>query len=115
MTIVTRVAFCPNCFKENNPKTNQLFLVYGSSTNKFRIYRANWNGTTGYCPHILRIVKVIGENVVYEKACGICEVDMWKNNEGTISFEITNWSRGIMSILEWDQWILYKNDYDYEI
>ena len=114
-TLITRVAFCENCFKEHNPHTNQLFLVYGSSCNDFYIRQAKSNGTTGFTPHILKLIKVIGENVVYEKACGICDIDFYEIQNGDYAFQVLNWTRGMLTLQEWNAWVKYKHDWDYYV
>lgn len=115
-TTITRVSFCPECFKRNRPRADQLFLVHGSTCNQFHIKDAMKNGTRGFTPHIVELLKVDGENVIYRKACGMnhCDTEIYFSN-GDFNFEIQRWSRGIIPLNQWNAWVMYKHDTNYEI
>lgn len=112
-TTISRVAFCLKCFQQGNPRTHQPFLVFGSKKNQYHIYYSQGFGTIGFTPHILRIHKVIGENVVYDMACGICDVS-FERGEKEITASILKWRRGIIDRKNWNDWVLYKDE-DYMI
>lgn len=117
MTTLSRVCFCEQCYKGYKPQKGQLFLVHG--THGFHVRSAIRNGTRGYSPHVIRLVKTIGENVVYEKRCGIhfCGVILeYKETKNDFVFDyLGEWQRGIISIQEWNAWVQYKNDPQYQI
>lgn len=112
-TTITRVSFCLNCSKNNDPTKGQKFLVFGSKG--YHVYVAQSHGTAGFTPHILRIHKVIGQNVVYDSACGICDVSFGEVKDGHIDIEVLNWRRGIIFLKNWNDWVGYKHDPDYQI
>ena len=110
--IQSLVCYCPECAKAGEPKFGSMFVVYGSHTKQFHIYEVEYRGVGGYVPHLVQLKKVIGENVIYEKACGICGVTIYKNENG-LAFYIKNWQREITTIQNWNSWLLYKTDKDY--
>jgi len=84
--IITRIGFCPECYKTRNPKTEQKFLVYGSTSSTFHVMFADHTPPYwGFVPHIYELHKVIGDNVVVLKSCamGGCgvtfrwDIDQW--------------------------------------
>ncbi len=72
MTIITRVGFCPKCFKEARPKTGQEFIVFGATSQAFIGERALRNGKRGFTPHIYEFERLIGKTVYYLKTCCMC-------------------------------------------
>ena len=118
MTTLCRVQYCPECAKNERPKTNQLCLFYGAKRNGYFVRGAIKIGTFGYTPHILKLVKVIGDTIIYESACSLneCGVDIWQTDEyGKYSFKVKKWSRGSIPINQWNAWTQYKHDSNYDI
>lgn len=70
--IVTRVAFCPACFKNYYPEAEQKIMVYGSSSNSFKMIEASDYGVRGFTPHTFEIVMHINnEEILVSSICGI--------------------------------------------
>lgn len=114
-TILSLVCFCPECLKQGQPKSGTPFVVFGSHQNKFHVYTVEHHGTFGYTPHLVNLVKVIGENVIYEKTCGICGVDIWENPQGDLCFLLKTKERCVATLKQWNDWVLYKTDSDFWI
>ena len=114
MTLITRVGHCENCQKNHKPKFGEPFAVIGQ-TERFHIYLANKQPPSGFSPFFYRLKKVIGQNVVYERLCGICEVTIFQSEpQWSFIFHEDKWQRGIMTIEQWNSLILFK-DSGYQI
>lgn len=114
MTTLSLVCHCPNCEKNGQPKFGTRFVVYGKHHKTFHIYQVEHKGTVGFTPHIVQLKKVIGENVVYEKACGICGASFWKSTDSNEwCFMIKTWQRGMTDLANWNKWVQYKTDPDF--
>lgn len=116
MAIITRVGFCPLCERSRNPKGGQKFLAFGSTSNAYHVYEADHNGRIGFTPHIYKLEKVLGENVVILKACAMagCGVDIDKSKQGDFYY-VKTWEREIWTLEKWNALVLYKHDSDYEV
>lgn len=119
-TIITRIGFCSLCFKEHRPHIEDLFLTFGS--NGYHLRYATRNGLWGFCPHIYKLIKVIGENVVVERACAMygCDVDReWKldpSGDYWLYGVLTHaWKRQIYTLAQWNALVLWKNELQYRI
>lgn len=112
-TIICRTGWCSICHKENRPHSQDLYLAYGSSHKDFDIRYALGNGTRGFTPHLYKLIKPIGENVVIEKACSFCDVDIWEA-EGIWNYKVY-YKRSMMFLKDWNSLVLYRRDHDYEI
>ena len=108
------VSFCPHCYQSGQPKFGTPFVVFGSHSKEFHIYEVEHRGVVGYIPHIVQLKKVIGENVIYEKACGICGVSIWQGESG-LCFHIKEWQRGMTTLADWNAWVNYHTDNDFYI
>ena len=116
MTTLSLVSFCPHCYAQGQPKLDTSFVVYGRHHNCFHIYKVERKGVMGFVPHVVQLKKVINaENVVYDKACGICGVKIWEGNDNHLRFLITKWERGITTLKEWNAWVQFQTDPDYFI
>lgn len=116
-TMISRVGFCPRCYKEGRPKTAQPFVVVGKN---FHVLEASHIGKQGFTPHFYVLIKSIGENIVFEKLCGMhrCGVDIWwdkTNQKHCFTLDKYKFDRGIMTLKDWNSLVLYKHDFDYEI
>lgn len=117
-TIISRVGHCAFCEKAGRPHYDSTFAVIGR-TGQYHMYIANRIGKIGYTPHFYRLIKTIGQNVVYEKSCAMhgCGVDIYFDNEVQdyqfILYE-DSWQRGIMELKDWNALVQYK-DPDYFI
>ena len=116
MTVIARVGFCEQCFINQHPRTGIFFVVAGKKG--WHIYKAQAMGKIGYVPTNYRLIKSIGENIVYEKICGIhgCGVNVYfDNSQQMYRFDFLNWQRGIMDNKSWNALVTYKRDEDYLI
>ena len=121
-TIITRVGFCPSCFKEQRAKTKSdyggnTFIVYG--TNGWHERTANHNSRYwGYVPHIYRLHKSLGENVVIYRSCAVqgCGTDYFQDNTGWW-LKVIKYDRQVWTIQQWNALVLnpYYHDFDYFI
>jgi len=111
---ITRVGFCPHCFKAQRPRTDNFFVVHGKN---WHVYRANHISNPGYTPHLYRLLKTIGENVIVEKICGMHEcgsVVWWDNVNQCYAFSLQKWERTMLTIKQWNA-LLNLKDSGYEI
>ena len=112
-TIITRVGWCDQCFKENRPHSQDSFLVYGSYRNDYHLKIAQGNGVRGFVPTIYKLVKVIGTNCIIDYACSFCDANIWQGQDAW-NYSVT-WKRMMMDVNNWNSLCLYKNDNDYTI
>jgi len=116
-TILSRVAFCEKCFSRGSPKYEEMFLVYGTHSKDFHIYKVEFKGERGYTPHILVLNKVIHKEmpeVIYESCCGICGVTFSEDKNGLLYYKTKDFERKIIDLNSWNAWCLYKDE-DYFI
>ena len=115
MSTISRVGFCEKCFKKGNPKDGQYYSVVGTNNIYVRIAEKTKGWNTGFVPHFYSIVKVIGQNVIYEKSCGIHEcgghVTIYtnENEKETATWTIDETTRGVMTIEQWNSLVKYKD------
>lgn len=118
-TIITRPGFCPKCAKNEQAKTDKDFLVYGSNGWHHRKAKQN-SRYWGYVPHIYKLNKVIGQNVIVLRCCAIegCGSE-WKlvENQWMITIDQANYTRMIYTLEKWNALVLnpYYRDWDYVI
>lgn len=115
MTTLSLVCFCSQCELNRQPQLGTRFVVFGRHHNTFHIYQAEYRGQIGFTPHIIQLKKVIGDNVIYEKACGICGVSLWESTDNGWCFAIKTWQRQMTTLKQWNDWVNYKTDPDYWI
>lgn len=110
--IITRIGFCPECYKTRSPKTDQKFLVFGNHTNQFHVRFANCTPPYwGFTPHIYEIHKNLGENVVVLKSCAMdgCgvtfkwDIDQWL-------FVIKKHQREVWTLEKWQSLVELKHN-----
>lgn len=116
MNTLSLIGYCEHCFKNNQPMLKTPFVVYGSHQKKFHIYFIEKYGVRGFTPHIVQLLKVVGNgDIIYQQACGICDVNIYEPENGTVHFTIQNWERKVCTIEEWNSWVKYHSDKDYFI
>lgn len=118
-TILTRHGFCPLCSVNNLPKSGTMFKVVGRKGSHMKVCEHNprW---AGYTPHLYRLIKALGENIVYERICCVVDCGIIKvaNDEEQVWEYIEkedHWVRGIMTLTDWNSLVMYKKDLDYFI
>lgn len=110
MTTICRVKFCELCHKLHRPKIEEPFVVIGKSG--YHVMFANRNGAVGFTPHLLRLVKVISDTVIYESLCGMHEHGVevfWDGYHYKFEINEGQWERGMMELKQWNAWVKYKD------
>lgn len=110
--LISRVGFCENCFNEGSPKTNQTFLVNGSTHGELKALLALHNGRKGFTPHFYMLRKVVDNKVFYQKLCGVCGTYNEEAEDGKkyLCIDETKWSNWIRTSLKnWNALVLFKN------
>lgn len=111
-TIITRIGYCPLCALADSPKSNQKFLVHGSSSNSFRVLQARWHGIPGMCPHIYKLDKIIGNrDVVIYKSCAMypCGVTKTTDAQGDFYY-VKEYKREVWTLECWNALVQLKNN-----
>ncbi len=114
-TIITRTSWCPHCNKAQRPRTGNFFVVKGKD---WHILKASHIGNTGFVPTLYKLVKVVGDNIQYEKMCAMnnCGVEVFHvPSTGLYDYRLGEWERGTMTIEAWNAMCKYKKDLDYHI
>lgn len=113
MTIITRVGFCEKCFLEKHPKTNQKFLVMGTTCGALKAQLALHNGRTGFTPHLYWLKKVTDNKVFYQRICAMegCGVySMEEDNKNWLVIDESKWSSWrATSLNNWNSLVLFKD------
>ena len=111
MTVITRIGYCETCARSNSPRTGQRFLAYGSTSNAYFVLEAERNGKIGFTPHLYKLDKVLGQNVIIFKACSIygCDVDKKKTGQDWWYF-VKGWKREVWTLETWNALVLLKNN-----
>lgn len=117
-TVITRIGFCLECYKNNRPQIDDPFLVCGSTG--YHVRYSGRNGRyTGFVPTLYRLEKVIGENVIVSSNCCMheCGVDRYITAEGYFNYFAihSKWKKHIFTLPQWNGLVLWKHDWDYYI
>ena len=112
---ITRVGHCTKCYVANRPATGQQFLVFGSTTRKFKGCVAKHNGRRGFTPHIYRIIDVVNNRVFYKVICAMegCGAKLI-DETNFIRLDEKEWVCKSMTIADWNGLLKYK-DSEYKI
>lgn len=114
-TIITRTSWCKKCYDAQRPRTGNFFVVKGKN---WHILKASHIGNTGFVPTLYKLVKVVGDNIQYEKMCGMsgCNLSVFHiPTTDSYGFELGKWERGTMTIESWNSLCKFKKDSDYHI
>ena len=115
-TIISRVGWCPDCYKAQRPRTDNFFVVIGSKG--YHIKQARHIGNTGFTPQIYKVIKIEGNNVTSRKTCGMndCGSEVyWVQSKGIYQFRLDKGTTEIMTLDNWKALVAYKRDENYEI
>jgi hypothetical protein len=111
MTLISRVGFCEECFRKQQPREGTYYCVVGDKNFYVLISNHISSARLGFTPHFYNLVKVIGQNVIYEKSCGIhnCggHVTM-KDDKATWTFDKKE--RCVVTIEQWNAMVRYKDE-----
>lgn len=116
-TTLTRVKFCQKCFDKGYPLKGQIFLAFGTTTNDFVVKQARRNGKKGFTPHIIVLNKATGGFVKYDYLCSICGTKRRRFDKDNDEFFVSeeDFKQGLINIKDWNAWVMYKNDEDFEL
>lgn len=113
MTTITRVGFCPECFKEARPKSGQSFLTVGSTSNSFIALRAVRNGKRGFTPHLYLLSKAIDDKFYFHSLCTMCGCGSYLGEEEGkkyLCLDETKWSpRKEITLTNWNALVMFKD------
>lgn len=115
-TIITRVGWCMDCYKAQRPRTGNFFVAKGDTG--WHVMLANHIGNSGFTPHLYKLIKVVGENIIYEKLCSLhdCGTDVYFHSASqSYRFDLGKWDRGVMKLTDWNKLVVYKHDPQFEI
>ena len=117
MSIITRVGWCEECAKQQRPKTGNHFLAYGFAHQSFHMEVAERYGRIGFVPHIYKLDKKLGENLVVLKSCAMygCGVDRKREHNDNWFYFIKAYQREVWEVGQWNALLHYKRDKDYII
>lgn len=115
-TIITRVKFCNQCFKEGRPKSNESYVIYGGHSKTYQYRKSFYFGVRGFSPHIYLLSKVIGEVVKYYYSCSICNTLQIQTGKKGVRFIIPDdtFKEETMNIKDWNALVLHP-DFGYKI
>ena len=110
-TIITRVGWCEECAKLRNPRTGQQFLAFGQTHHCYHIREAQRLGQIGFVPHIYKLEKKLGENLVILKSCAMygCGADRKWEREYWQYF-IKSWKREVWTVKQWEALVYLKHN-----
>lgn len=115
-TIITRIGWCQNCFKEHRPHIENEFLAHGS--NGYKVKEAKRNGLWGFVPTNYVLDRQIGGNVIVYKSCamyGCGVIRTWVKNYWEYSVDESSWARQVYTLSQWNGLVLWKHDNQYWI
>lgn len=115
MRVITRLGYCERCFNEGRPKTGQNFMVFGTTSNRFKGLKSEGGRSKGLVPHIYKS-KFTTKNVVHYKRiccmenCGAyCEEE---NGRKFLYLDETKWINEVTSLSNWNALVEFR---DYEL
>ena len=113
MTMVSRLGYCKKCFEAKQPKTNQSFLVIGSTSGVLKPLVALRNGRTGMTPHFYLLKKVHEQKVYFQSMCAMegCGTYTYEEHRKTyLGIDESKWSNWkATSLANWNALILFKD------
>lgn len=112
MTMITRVGFCPKCFKETRPKTGNQFIAFGGKSNTFKGMTALHSGRKGFTPHIYEFQRLEGKTIYYSKICCMVGCGAYLAEQKDKKFIYLNDDLcidGYMDIDDWNALVKFKD------
>lgn len=107
--IITRSAFCKQCFIHNRPVQGNMFIVYGGDSREFLLRHAKSDGICGFTPHLYQIAfpykkseggLITAERVCLMDGCGIRIGNIKPNGRYDIDVCVTNTEQLLESSVE---------------
>jgi hypothetical protein len=107
---MSRIMPCENCRKKGFPKKDQLFVVFGGRSKKYKVREVQSDVKTanqGLTPHFVQCfgLNKAGDGVVIVSNCCIdgCEIDLkWDSKKGTYEIIFKTVNARVLSIPDWE-------------
>jgi hypothetical protein len=112
MTMITRVGFCPKCFKEARPKTGDFYITFGATSKTYKAMRALNNGRKGFVPTIYQFQRLEGKTIYYSKICCMVGCGAYLAKQDKQTFVYLNDDLcidGYMDIDDWNALVTFKD------
>lgn len=112
MTMITRVGFCPKCFKEARPKVGNFYIVFGATSKSYVGMRALNNGRKGFVPTIYELQRLEGKTIYYSKICCMVDCGAYLSNQDGHTFVYLNddlWVDEYTTIENWNALCKFKD------
>ena len=124
-TIITRTSFCQHCFNKQSPKTDEIYVVHGSTGYHIRLieYAAPHYNPIGFVPAVFELYKAVDGFVYGTKICSIdgCGYSVRDNpahetdsSKAPYLLKTLRKDSFKMSVKDWNALILTK-DFGYKI
>lgn len=113
--IISRTAFCNNCFYNKSPNIGDRYLIYKGTHEEFYINSINSKnqGKRGFVPHLFILIDITEKGeIIYNKICGICGIEIAekKNGDEKYVFRIKKNVSCKTSIENWNALVEYTRD-----
>lgn len=113
-SIMTRTAFCKNCYSNDFPQSNKKYVVFCGNHKKYLIKTSECRGIRGFTPHIFQFERMEGDIIFFFKNCSFCgvviDVDEGVDDKGMYKIYLANSSKGRMTTKEWKALHDFKDD-----
>ena len=115
--VITRLGYCPECFKKGSPKADQPFAVFGDTSKEFFVkFAKSGRCHKGFTPHFFLKVGISTDSkqVFYKKLCCMhgCGTDCYREGS-TIVIELNQekWSKILsINIRDWNALVFYRDE-----
>lgn len=120
--IVTRSAFCKECWLKGRPQKGERFMVFGTTSQLFKERFAHHDGIKGFTPHLYSIEipyrldsegRVLVNRTCLIDGCGISIGSLRRDGKYTIEF--TSVSQSTLSVIAADALITNWRSTGYEL
>ena len=115
---ITRVAYCPNCASEGNPKSGNVIALKGSRGWHVHFLEYTPSNQRGMVPHLFTLDKAQDGKVKGSKVCLVngCGTDIRENGgDKPYSIYFNYKSPFSMSLLDWNSLVLDGKDLGYKL
>jgi hypothetical protein len=117
MTTITRIGYCAKCYKANKPEKGQPFLLFGSSSNDYKMGIVHKDyPERGLTPHLFTLIRVSADckSVYYKEVCCMagCGTIYSEDYDGISLIIDRAEESGVkqMPIRRWHALVMYKDE-----
>ena len=110
--MITRLGFCPKCFKEARPKLGNFYITFGGTSQSFIAMRALNSGRKGFTPHIYEFQRLEDKTIYYSKICCMVGCGAYLAEQDKHTFVYLNddlWVDEYTHIDNWNSLVLFKD------